>query len=249
MILRRVIAHFRKQEWTAIAIDFVIVVAGVYVGIEVANWNTERQNRDLAIGYLQRLHHEVVELLANGAEDVRKSNELNTRLQQVLAYLSAADPTVTTLGAEHCSAIGRSHIYARGIILPPTLGELLATGRVLLIDDEQLRTSIASFAQSINDIGQLRDDIQIDRLVLARKYPDLIMHMDRPWERSDCRFDAMRDRADFRNDFFDNTARFDAFAVDVLGEQRRLQQDLHAQLDRRLHITHENHASTPGARP
>ena len=29
MILRRIIAHFRKQEWTAIAIDFVIVVLGV----------------------------------------------------------------------------------------------------------------------------------------------------------------------------------------------------------------------------
>ena len=28
MILRRVIAHFRKQEWAAIAIDFLIVVFG-----------------------------------------------------------------------------------------------------------------------------------------------------------------------------------------------------------------------------
>jgi len=28
MILRRVIEHFRKQEWTAIAIDFLIVVVG-----------------------------------------------------------------------------------------------------------------------------------------------------------------------------------------------------------------------------
>ncbi len=43
MILRRVIAHVRKQEWTAIAIDFVIVVIGVFVGIQVANWNEERQ--------------------------------------------------------------------------------------------------------------------------------------------------------------------------------------------------------------
>ena len=31
MILRRIIAHFRKQEWTAIGIDFVIVVVGVYL--------------------------------------------------------------------------------------------------------------------------------------------------------------------------------------------------------------------------
>ena len=35
MILRRVIGHFRRQEWTAIAIDFVIVVVGVFVGIQV----------------------------------------------------------------------------------------------------------------------------------------------------------------------------------------------------------------------
>jgi hypothetical protein len=39
MILRRVIAHFKKQEWTAIALDFLIVVAGVFVGLQVSNWN------------------------------------------------------------------------------------------------------------------------------------------------------------------------------------------------------------------
>ncbi len=42
MILRRIIAHFRKQEWTAIAIDFVIVVFGVFVGLQVNNWNEAR---------------------------------------------------------------------------------------------------------------------------------------------------------------------------------------------------------------
>ena len=35
MLLRRVIEHVRDQNWTAIAIDFVIVVAGVFVGIQV----------------------------------------------------------------------------------------------------------------------------------------------------------------------------------------------------------------------
>jgi hypothetical protein len=39
MILRRIIAHFRKQEWTAIALDFLIVVVGVFVGLQVNNWN------------------------------------------------------------------------------------------------------------------------------------------------------------------------------------------------------------------
>ena len=244
MILRRVIAHFRKQEWTAIAIDFVIVVVGVFVGIQVANWNTDRQNRELAHRYLQRLHHEVVDLIAKGVEAAQASEETNQRLQAVQDFLNAPDGKAPTPGPQHCGAIGRSHIYARAVILPPTLGELLATGRVLLIDDETLRTSIASFAQSINEIGQLRDDIQIDRLTLARKYPDLIKRKAGPWDQSVCMFDEMRGRDDFRNDLADNIARFDAYTVDILAEQKRLQQGLHAQLDRRLNIEHKS-TSTP----
>ena len=35
MILRRVIQHVKKQEWTAIWIDLMIVVVGVFIGIQV----------------------------------------------------------------------------------------------------------------------------------------------------------------------------------------------------------------------
>ena len=55
MILRRVIEHVREQNWTAIAIDFVIVVAGVFVGIQVANWNEARRGRTLEAEYIARL--------------------------------------------------------------------------------------------------------------------------------------------------------------------------------------------------
>ncbi|TGY89889.1 hypothetical protein E5163_01750 [Marinicauda algicola] len=45
MILRRVISHFRKQEWTAIGIDFVIVVVGVFIGLQVQDWSEARDDR------------------------------------------------------------------------------------------------------------------------------------------------------------------------------------------------------------
>jgi len=44
MLLRRIIEHVRTQNWTAIAIDFVIVVVGVYIGIQLDNWNDARAN-------------------------------------------------------------------------------------------------------------------------------------------------------------------------------------------------------------
>jgi hypothetical protein len=55
MILRRVIAHVKAQNWFAVAIDFVIVVAGVFIGIQVANWNGAQADKRLGRAYAERL--------------------------------------------------------------------------------------------------------------------------------------------------------------------------------------------------
>ncbi|MEO5577446.1 MAG: hypothetical protein ABIR25_00150 [Sphingomicrobium sp.] len=45
MIFKRVAANLRAQNWSAIAIEFGIVVAGVFVGTQVSNWNAARLER------------------------------------------------------------------------------------------------------------------------------------------------------------------------------------------------------------
>lgn len=42
MIFRRIKAHIEKENWFAVFIDFLIVVIGVFIGIQVANWNDNR---------------------------------------------------------------------------------------------------------------------------------------------------------------------------------------------------------------
>jgi hypothetical protein len=37
MILSRVVEQVKHQSWTAIGIDFFIVVVGVFIGIQVSN--------------------------------------------------------------------------------------------------------------------------------------------------------------------------------------------------------------------
>lgn len=44
-MLRRVSGHLRSQDWGAAAIEFVLVVLGVFLGIAAANWNEERLER------------------------------------------------------------------------------------------------------------------------------------------------------------------------------------------------------------
>ena len=43
MILRRLAQSIKEQNWTAITIEFVLLVVGVFLGIKVANWNSERE--------------------------------------------------------------------------------------------------------------------------------------------------------------------------------------------------------------
>jgi hypothetical protein len=65
MLLRRVTEHLRTQNWTAVGIEFVIVVVGVFIGIQVSNWNEslafERREQVL----LRELRGEVAQNLAD----------------------------------------------------------------------------------------------------------------------------------------------------------------------------------------
>jgi hypothetical protein len=39
MILRRLSDAFRKQDWFTVAVEILIVVLGVFLGLQVNNWN------------------------------------------------------------------------------------------------------------------------------------------------------------------------------------------------------------------
>jgi len=67
MILRRVIEHVRTQNWTAIGIDLVIVVVGVFIGIQVSSWNAtqgEHARERFLLGELREELAESIEQLA-----------------------------------------------------------------------------------------------------------------------------------------------------------------------------------------
>ena len=55
MILRRFSESLKQQNWAAIAIEFVLLVLGVFLGIQVANWNETRIERDLVRGHLSEI--------------------------------------------------------------------------------------------------------------------------------------------------------------------------------------------------
>lgn len=64
MILRRLSQSLKEQNWTAIWIEFVLLVAGVFLGIQVANWNQAQADARLGRDYVTRLTRDLNEDLA-----------------------------------------------------------------------------------------------------------------------------------------------------------------------------------------
>ena len=55
MILRRIAQHMKQQHWTGVFIELVIVVLGVFIGLQVDNWNQMRQEQQHAALLLDTL--------------------------------------------------------------------------------------------------------------------------------------------------------------------------------------------------
>ncbi len=219
MILRRLSQSLKEQNWAAIVIEFVLLVAGVFLGIQVANWNEERRDRLTEVEYLDRLRQEIASMLPQAQTTKASLAEQLGQIKELRTFLASGEGR-DVLDVRHCIAAGRSHIYAATIYYPPTIKELIATGRILLIRNAGVRTAIMSFEQSYADLSQLRTDIQIDRRVLARHYPALINSgLSTEWSGARCDFEAMRNDQAFLNDFTDNMRRYAAYSA-ALGEQQ-----------------------------
>ena len=54
-MLRHVIVHLRRQDWTAVFIELAVVVVGVFIGAQAANWKAARQTDPNAAVFTEHL--------------------------------------------------------------------------------------------------------------------------------------------------------------------------------------------------
>lgn len=65
MLLRRITEHTKDQNWFAIGIDFAIVVVGVFIGIQVSNWNESLGFEKREETLMSELRGEIVKNIAD----------------------------------------------------------------------------------------------------------------------------------------------------------------------------------------
>jgi hypothetical protein len=154
MILRRVIKHFRNQEWTAIAIDFVIVVVGVFVGIQVSNWNQAQTDRGLGEKFTERLKADLVVEAWNYTMLIEYLADVQSNADKALAGLQG---TSEISDQQLLIAAYRATQYNAGVRQRTTYDELISTGKIGFIADKSL-VNTASLIYDTRILDQVTDE-------------------------------------------------------------------------------------------
>jgi hypothetical protein len=100
MILRNIASAFRRQDWFTVFVEIVIVVLGVFLGLQVSNWNEQRAHHAKEREFLTQLRNELKESGYVIDAQSRYVAEVVASGQRALAYLKGGEDCET-----HCEEL------------------------------------------------------------------------------------------------------------------------------------------------
>ncbi len=182
VLLRRITEHVKAQNWTAIALDFVIVVVGVFIGIQVANMNAARGDRATESQYLSDLRSNLVE---DRAEYSRVLETIVSRIGAINFVLTQATGEATPTGIV-VPVAAHSNLFSSEIPFPEapapteenypslwatinfvrtvdsksgTYNALIGSGDIGLIRDQNLIRELHSYYQLTDGVSGVQDKL------------------------------------------------------------------------------------------
>jgi hypothetical protein len=176
MILRRIIQQVRAQNWAAIAIEFVLLVLGVFLGLQAQEWASERQSRAEERAVLTSLRAEFIEAGRELSAQTGKHRRIETDVAYVIDTLGDAGRS----GAAHASVLDARVAWALvGTTTQLSQGELkgvLSAGRLSLIRNAALRSALADWDSVLADATE--DEVLARQMAVTQLEPLLWRLMD-----------------------------------------------------------------------
>jgi hypothetical protein len=159
MILRRFAEALQAQNWTSIWIEFVLLVAGVFLGIQVANWNEQRQLEAHRSAALARLHAEseaAIAYIERRIVTMGGDAELRTEALRRLSDndWQGADPVRMTKALDTLQ-------FAPAVAPPRAVyDELISTGLYSELGDPRLREAVSAYIAHIGWVERQIDYVR-----------------------------------------------------------------------------------------
>ncbi len=172
MILRRLVTALRKQSWLTLVLELVVVMVGIFLGLQVDSWNDARKDRVLEQQYLASLkadfQADIEEL--DGAIALAESRAQLGRLliSSIDKGRVEGDPN-EFIWAVYSSFLLNYPSYTRA-----TINDLLSTGNLQLLQDANLKAAVAEYYTDIEYREQWKINWREAQIDMERTLPHLL---------------------------------------------------------------------------
>ena len=166
MLFQRMVQRTRNENWLALSLELLMVVAGILFAFQVDRIYEGWQDRQLEQRYLARISDD---LRADTAEIASVRARTDRRLAQIQLLVRAIDDPfiVADQASEFIHAIEQVAWRSVPTITTNTYDELVSTGRMTLLQSEDLRNGLTeyyAFLEGQKRLGLGEDDQDMFRL-------------------------------------------------------------------------------------
>jgi len=156
-----------------VAVEFVIVVVGVFMGLQVQDWNEIRKERLEEHVLLLRLYEETLGLIEAQREELKGLGERADVLMGVNPVLYSQKPS-RIISDEECTTIAGSHVLRRPPDELPVLDEMLSAGRFDVLQDKAIKQQLRSYVLFRERGRAYYQEATNELFRLHSRFPDLI---------------------------------------------------------------------------
>ena len=237
MILRRLSQSLNAQNWTAIVIEFILLVSGVFLGIQVANWNAARQDKKLEGEYIARLSHDFDAIDARLTDNTSRWSQKSAAPLRLLSDLDAFRQyrRWSRTKAQVLADLNETFNYRIPAPRAATYIELLSAGRLGLIGNTKLRDALMAYdiqvgytqtafnvlAQRVEPLmGTIVSHLEFDRSLGAPK-PEAATLAESVWSDVDLEQLAAEPKLKMTLNMFANASRNQLLVAELQQEKAR----------------------------
>ena len=158
MLLRSITKHVKDQNWFAVALDFIIVVAGVFMGLQVQQWANNQSSHAEKTSYMQAIHKDIdvlIPLIEGQISDLTKQSEA----QKKLVELSVSPDALPK--QEELDYLMYSGVYNINTYYPTSVSyvEMKEAGKLALLNDTELSQAFQKLEGALLSLKSINDEM------------------------------------------------------------------------------------------
>jgi len=155
MILHNLARAIRGQNWFTVVLEILIVVTGIFIGLQADSWNESRKDRLIEQRYLERIYDALAVDIASIERSIEYANRRRGMGQLLLKSLDDSE-LVRSGPVAFIIAIEEAGYTNSPTINDYAFEELKNSGRLAIIQNEETREALTGYYKLIERNEQWR---------------------------------------------------------------------------------------------